>query len=356
MRSRRVPTVPPLTITDAERAELQRRVRAHTTPQRAARRARIVLLAADGLPNRQIAPIVGMNQHTVAQWRRRFEAERLAGLTDRKRPGRPLVYDHDQRLRIVATVTQQPPDPASHWSHSQLAKELADMGISASQIGRILADLDIKPHRVRSWITRPEDPGFWERAADICGLYLIPPTNALVLSVDEKTGMPARSRTRPTTRPAPGRPARQEHEYVRHGTAILLAALDVHGGGIFTATDIDRNTAANFIAFLDDLDAKVPAALEVHLVLDNGSSHIARDTRWWFVDHPRFHPHYTPSQASWLNQVELFFSILARRLLKRGEFASVEDLVGKVLAFIADYNRTATPFRWTYDGRPLKAS
>jgi transposase len=351
-----MPTIPPLVISEDERAELQRRVRAHTTPQRAAKRARIVLLAADGMPNRQIASMVGMNQHTVAQWRRRFEVERLAGLQDRKRPGRPLVYDHHQRLRIVATVTQQPPDPASHWSHSQLAKELADMGISASQIGRILADLDIKPHRVRSWITRPDDPGFWERAADICGLYLVPPTNALVLSVDEKTGIGARSRTRPTRPPAPGRPTRQEHEYVRHGTATLLAALDVHGGGIVQATDLDRNTATNFIDFLDDLDAKIPAGLGVHLVLDNGSSHIANATRWWFVDHPRFHPHYTPTHASWLNQVELFFSILARRLLKRGEFHSVQDLVGKVMAFIADYNRTARPFRWTYDGRPLKAS
>jgi transposase len=151
-----MPTVPPLVITDAERAELQRRVRAHTSPQRVAKRAQIVLLAADGLPNRQIAPIVGMNQHTVAHWRHRFQAERLAGLTDRQRPGRPLVYDHDQRLRLVATVTQQPPDPASHWSHSQLAQALSDIGISASQIGRILADLDIKPHRVRSWITRPD--------------------------------------------------------------------------------------------------------------------------------------------------------------------------------------------------------
>jgi transposase len=350
-----MPTIPPLVITEAERAELQRRIRAHTTPQRAAKRARIVLLAADSLPNRQIAPVVGMNQHTVAQWRRRFAAERLAGLTDR-RPGRPLVYDHDQRLRIVATVTQQPPDPASHWSHSQLAKALADMGISASQIGRILADLDLKPHRVRGWITRPDDPTFWERAADICGLYLVPPTNALVLSVDEKTGMPARSRTRPTTRPAPGRPTRQEHEYVRHGTATLLAALDVHHGGILQATDLDRNTAANFISFLDELDARVPAGLQVHLVLEGGSSHIARDTRWWFVDHPRFHPHYTPSHASWLHQVELFFSILARRPLKRGEFRSVEDLVAKVMAFIAADNRTARPFRWTYDGRPLKAN
>ena len=140
-----MPTVPPLTITEAERVELQRQVRAHTTPQRAAKRARIVLLAADGLPNRQIAPIVGMHEHTVAQWRRRFQTERLAGLQDRKRPGRPLVYDHDQRLRIVATVTQEPPDPDSHWSHSQLAQALSDIGISASQIGRILADLDIKP-------------------------------------------------------------------------------------------------------------------------------------------------------------------------------------------------------------------
>jgi transposase len=177
-----------------------------------------------------------------------------------------------------------------------------------------------------------------------------------VLSVDEQTGIGARSRTRPTQPVAPGRPARQEHEYARHGTAILLAALDVHGGQILSATDLDRNTARNFIAFLDDLDAKVPAGLQVHLVLDNGSSHIARDTRWWFVDHPRFHPHYTPTHASWLNQVELFFSILARRLLKRGQFRSVEDLVAKVMAFIDDDNRTATPFRWTYDGRPLKAS
>jgi transposase len=176
-----------------------------------------------------------------------------------------------------------------------------------------------------------------------------------VLSVDEKTGMPARSRTRPTTPVDPGRPARQEHEYLRHGTASLLAALDVHGGGSFTATDLDRNSAATFIDFLDELDAKVPAGLQVHLVLDNGSSHLARDTRWWLVDHPRFPP-YTPSHALWLNQVELLFSILARRLLKRGEFGSVEDLVAKVMAFIADYNRTARPFRWTDDGRPLKAS
>jgi DDE superfamily endonuclease len=189
------------------------------------------------------------------------------------------------------------------------------------------------------------DPEIAERAADVCGLYLVPPTNALVLSVDEKTGIGARSRTRPATRPAPGRPSRQEHEYVRHGTATLLAALDVHRGGVVQAADVDRNTAANFTCFLDELDACVPADLQVHLVLDNGASHIANATRWWFVDHSRFHAHSTPTHALWLNQVELFFSILARRLRKRGEFASVEDLVAKVMAFIADYNRTAKPFR-----------
>ena len=153
-----MPTIPPLVITDEERAELQRRVRAHTMPQRTAKRARIVLLAADGLPNRQIAPMVGMNEHTVAQWRRRFEAEGLAGLQDRKRSGRPLVYDHDQRLRIVATVTQEPPDPASHWSHSQLAKALADMGISASQIGRILADWISSPTGCAAGSPAPRTP------------------------------------------------------------------------------------------------------------------------------------------------------------------------------------------------------
>ena len=296
-----------------------------------------------------------MNQHTVSHWRHRFEAERLAGLEDRPRPGRPLVYGHDQRLPILATVTQQPPDPASHWSHSQLADALSDLGISASQIGRILADLDLKPHRVRGWITRPDDPGFWERAADVCGLELAPPTNALVLSVDEKTGIGARSRTRPRKPVAPGRPARQEHDYVRHGTASLLAALDGQRGGVLQATDLDRNTAANFTCFLEELDTRVPADLEVHLVLDNGSWHIANATRWWCSEHRRFHPP-PPRRTPPGSTRSSCFSILARRLLKRGEFASVDDLVAKVMAFIADDNRTATPFRWTYDGRPLKAN
>jgi transposase len=350
-----MPTIPPLVTTEEERAELQRRVRAHTMPQRAAKRARVVLLAADGVPNRQIAPMVGMNQHTVAQWRRRFEAERLAGLEDRQRPGRPPAYGHDERLRILATVTEEPPDPASHWSHGQLAQALSDVGISASQIGRILADLDVKPHRVRSWITRPDDPGFWERAADICGLYLVPPTNALVLSVDEKTGMPARSRTRPP-------PDRRGGDQPARSTSTCATAPRSCWPS-WTSTVAGPSPRPTWTA------TPPPTSSPSSRSWTPRSPPGSRCTWCWTTAPPTSPatpaggswttPASTPlppSHASWLNQVELFFSILARRLLKRGEFTSVEDLVGRVMAFIDDDDRTATPFRWTYDGRPLKAS
>jgi transposase len=352
-------TVPPLELTAAERAELERRVRAHTSPQRMVRRARVVLLAADGMANRRIAAEVGMGEHHVGRWRRRFAERRLAGLQDAPRAGRPRVYGHHERLRLVAKVTQEPPDPASHWSHAQLARSLADdhaIAISASQVGRILAKLDLKPHLVRGWITRRDDPQFWERAAEVCGLYLHAPDNALVLSVDEKTAIGARSRTMPTRPLRPTSPTQQEHQYVRHGIANLVAALDVHHGGVLHASEVDSNNSANFQRFLAEIDAKVPTGLEVHLVLDNGSSHIAKATRAWLAAHPRFHVHHTPNHASWLNQVELFFSILSRRLLRRGEFASKQDLVNKIMAFIADYNCTAKPFAWTYQGKPLQVA
>lgn len=347
-------TVPAVELSVEERAELERRVRAHTSSQRTAKRARIVLLAAEGVSNRQIGSHVGMDEHNVGVWRRRFESERLEGLDDRPRPGRPRLYDHDDRVKIVAKATSQTPDTESHWSHRLLAESLAEeVGISASQIGRILADIDIKPHRVRSWLNRRDDPEFWERAADVCGLYLSPPHNALVLSVDEKTAVPARSPKYPTTPAQPGQPARREFEYRRHGTASFIAALDVATGEI-VATDVDRNTALNFIAFLEDLDRNIDPALTVHLVIDNGSSHVAKTTRAWFVDHPRFVPHYTPVHASWLNQVEMFFSILTRRLLKRGEFGSRDELVERVMDFIRTRNHTAQPFAWTYNAQPLK--
>jgi transposase len=351
-------SVAPLEVTGEQRSELERRVRAQTSTQRAAKRARIILLAADGVPSRQIGATVGISEEYVAMWRRRFSERGLQGLEDERRSGRPRVYGHDDRLRIVATATLVAPEATSHWSHSQLAEALAEpVGISASQIGRILADLDIKPHLVRSWITRSDDPEFWERAGEVCGLYLAPPDNALLLSVDEKKNVAARTPTQPSKLPAPGQVATRESEYLRNGMLdTLFAAFDVASGEVFAAGDAPSNSAVNFIAFLERIDGLVDSGLDIHLVMDNGSSHTAKATAAWLEVHPRFHAHFTPPHASWLNQVELWFSILSRRLLKRGEFASVDDLIAKIMAFIADYNSKAKPFAWTYDGSPLKAS
>jgi transposase len=348
-------TLDALMITKAERQRLEHLVRAHKTPQRMVRRARVVLLAAEGWPGRRIAPEVGLSENSVGVWRRRFEKDRLEGLKDMPRSGRPRLYGHDERLRVVAAATAERPEFDSQWSHRLLADYLSDVGISASQVGRILAELDIKPHQVRGWLTRKDDPTFWERAADVCALYLSRPTNALVLSVDEKTAIAARSRKHPTKPGAPGRRERVEFEYRRHGTASIVAALDVHSGNV-VATDIPRNTAAHFIGFLETIDGDVDASLDIHLILDNGSSHVAKATKAWLAAHPRFHVHHTPKHASWLNQVELVFSILTRRLLRRGEFSCRDDLVAKIMAWIAEYDRTAKPFAWTYDGKPLKVA
>lgn len=348
-------TLPPLCVPDDDRRVLQGWVRAHTTEQRLAHRARVVLMAADGATNRTMAAATGLSEHAVSRWRRRYQADGLDGLRDRPRPGRPLVYGHDAQLRVVATVTEQTPDPDSQWTHEAIAQRVADTGMSPDTVGRILKQLDLKPHRVRGWLTRRDTPEFWERAVDVCGLYLNPPVNALVLSVDEKTAIAARSRKHPTVAAAPGRVERREFEYVRHGTAALMAALDVRSGQVLGSA-AKRNDAVHFIAFLEEIDDAVPAHLDIHLVLDNGSSHVAKATKAWLADHPRFHPHYTPPHASWLNQIELFFSILTRRLLRRGDFASRDDLVSKIIRFIADYDATAKPFRWTYDGKPLKVA
>lgn len=345
-------TLPPLVVSPEDLVVLEGWVRAHTTEQRMVKRARVVLLAGEGQTNRRIAAATGLSQWAVSRWRRRYQTDGLEGLRDRPRPGRPAVYGHDERLRVVATVTEEPPDPDSSWTHQAIADRQGN-GMSADTVGKILKGLDLKPHLVRGWLTRRDTPQFWERAVDVCGLYLNPPLNALVLSVDEKTAIAARSRKHPTRPARPGRTARREFEYVRHGTACLMAALDVHSGQVL-AGDAPRNNAEHFIAFLAEINAAVPAHLQIHLVLDNGSSHVAKATKAWLADHPRFHVHHTPPHASWLNQVELFFSILTRRLLRRGEFDSRDDLIARMMTFIADYDATAKPFKWTYDGKPLK--
>lgn len=345
-------TVKPLDVSAQDRAELERVVRAQTSSHRDRQRAQVVLLAADGIAGSRIAPEVGLSPQSVCKWRRRFLEFGISGLADDPRSGRPPVYGATDRLLLMAKVTEQHPEVSSQWSHSELAQAMtqAGVGISASQIGRILAADDVKPHKVDGWLTRRDTPEFWAQAADVCGLYLAPPANAVVLSIDEKTSIQATNRRYPTRPVAAGRPARRDVHYVRHGTASLVAALDVATGKVH-ARDIARNDSVHFTEFLSEIEDKVDPELDIHIVVDNGSSHTSKVTRAWLAEHPRFFVHYTPPHASWLNQVEAFFSILTRKLIRRGEFNSTKDLVDKIMAFIEHHSASAKPFKWVYDAK-----
>jgi transposase len=346
----------PVVLDTQQREFLQATARSQTAPHRAVVRARILLGAADGLTNTALAAATGVHVDTVRARRERFGQVGLAALADAPRPGRPRIYGPEARLRITATATSAVPAAQPAWTHRLLADAVGDLGISASQVGRILAQADLKPHRVRGWLTRPADPDFFTRAAQVCSVYRHRPPATIVLSVDEKTGITARSHKHPDIPERPGRPRRREFEYVRHGTVSIIAALDVHTGQVLTDT-ITRNNSATFIRFLRLLDQTIHPSVTIHLVLDNGASHTAKATGAWLAAHPRFQIHWTPKHASWLNQVELFFSTLTRRLLRRGDFTSRADLTDKIDQFVLHYDEHhAKPYRWTYDGTPLKAA
>ena len=345
---------------DEVRATLEQRARSQTLPVRTVKRAQMVLLCAEGVPLRQIAERVSISEHQVTMWRRRFLADGLDGLADRPRPGRPRRLGHDERMKMaaIATSAKEPNDPVATWTYFDVAAKLVADGIqvSVSQVWRILSSMDIDLTKVRGWLNRRDDPDFWDRVRDVCGLYLNPPEKALVLSVDEKTSIQAKSRKHPDQNPKPGRRRRREFEYVRHGTASLFAALDVHSGQVLAEPIPGRNNSVNFCAFLDEIERSVDPALAIHVVLDNGSSHVSKHTQAWFAAHPRWVVHYTPPHASWVNQIELFFSILQRKVIRNGSFESRDDLIAKLLGFIADYDQTAQPFKWTYAADPLKAA
>jgi transposase len=332
------------------KAKLEAIVRRPSSPQALVRRARIVLLAHRRQANAQIAAEVGCSVGTVRAWRRRFARGGIPALSDRPRSGRPEVYGPDVRLAIVATATSALPDGASAWTHSMIAASLAGTGISASQVGRILAGLDLAPHRVRGWLNRRDDQQFWAQAAAVCEVYLRPPPGTVVICIDEKTGIQAKHRRYPQQPPRPGRLSRREFEYVRNGTISIVAALHVATGQI-VAEPIARNDSATFTGFLHRLDQCTDPRLNIHLVMDNGSSHTSRATRAWIAAHPRITVTYTPKHASWLDMAELWFSALTRGLLRRGEFTSRADLASKITSFAIRYNRTAQPYTWTYDAR-----
>jgi transposase len=332
------------------KARLEAIVRRASAPQVLVLRARIVLLAYAGWPNSQIARELGCVVNTVRTWRRRFARGGMPALSDRPRSGRPEVYGPDVRLAIAAAATSVPPEGVSAWTHALIAGQLAGTGISVSQAGRILADLDLRPHKVRGWLNRRDDDQFWAQAAAVCDIYLRPLPGTVVICIDEKTGIQAKYRRYPERPARRGRLARRELEYVRNGTVSVIAALQVATGQVITEP-ITRNNPVTFTGFLHRLDQCIAPHLNIHLVMDNGSSHTSRATRAWIAAHPRITVTFTPKHASWLDMAELWFGVLTRALLRRGEFTSRADLIDKITGFTIRYNRTARPWNWAYDAR-----
>jgi transposase len=346
-----------------QRAALQRRVRAGTSPQREARRARIILAAEVGGSARAVAREVGVHPRTVERWRTRFRRHGVAGLQDQPRPGRPPKFGPVTRLELIALACE-PVDgrpgtttrTLAELTHEATVREIVP-GISRSSYQRLLAAGEVRPHRVRGWVHSP-DPEFRAKVTAICDLYLHPPAGAVVLSIDEKTGMQALERRFPDRPPAPGRPPRREFEYTRHGTQSLLCAFAVHQGRVTGECGATR-TAADLVRFMEQVAVAYPTG-PVHVIWDCLNIHFdGREARWraFNARHGnRFVFHYTPKHASWVNQIELFFSILQRQCLRHASFASVEALRTAVLAFIARWNQDrAHPFRWTFTGYPLQS-
>lgn len=339
-----------VTLTIKRRRKLEQIIAAGTSPQRLVLRAKIVLAAAAGTANAVIARQLGCSVAVVRTWRGRFAVRGIPGLFDRPRCGRPEVHGPSVRLAVIAVATSVPPDGESQWSRAMIAAHLDERGlaISAATVGRVLGEADLRPHKVRGWLSRADDPSFWLRAGQVCRLYLDPPPGTVLISVDEKTGIQAKSRKYPEIPGWPGRDARREFEYVRHGTVSILAAMNVATGEVI-AERIDRNDSATFTRFLAMLDQMTPPHLRIHLIMDNGSSHTSRATRAWLAAHPRFAVTYTPKHASWLNMIEQWFGTLTRRLLRRGDFTSRDELEAKITAFTIRHNKNARPYRWSYD-------
>lgn len=330
-----------VTVTDDERAELERWLRSARTEQRLAFRARVVLAAADGEGSVSIARREGVRVNTVSTWRTRFAARGIAGLVDEQRAGRPTVYGPETEARVLAQLEQPPPDGYSTWNGRLLAQALGD--VPAHRVWAILQKHGIQLQRRRRWCVST-DPEFGPKAAEIVALYLDPPDNAVVLAVDEKPHIQALERTQGYLRLPNGRAVRGvSHEYKRHGTTTLFAALNVRTGSVH-GKHTDRRRRREFLAFMNEVVAAYPGQ-EIHVVLDNLSTHKPKHDRW-LGRHRNVHFHFTPTHASWLNQVETWFSILSRQALRHSSFRSPREVRDRIDAFIRGYNRDAQPFHW----------
>ncbi|MCA2984216.1 IS630 family transposase [Gemmatimonas sp.] len=334
--------LPPVILSDDERATLHEWTRRRRTAQAMALRARIVLAASTGATNTAIAERLGVVIPTVGKWRRRFLRQRIAGLLDEPRVGAPRrISDAEVETAIRTTLESRPTD-ATHWSTRSLARKL---GLSQSTVSRMWRAFGLQPHRVETF-KLSTDPQFIEKVRDIVGLYLDPPDRALVLCVDEKSQIQALDRTQPLLPMKPGQVERRTHDYVRHGTVSLFAALDAKTGEIIGRCEA-RHRSQEFRKFLDQIDRRVPAGLDVHLILDNYGTHKTATIRRWLAKRPRFHVHFTPTSASWINMVERWFGELTRKQLKRGAHRSTDALEDAIMAYIAHTNKDPKPFVWT---------
>jgi transposase len=331
-----------ITLTVDEQTQLQSLAHSRTLPHALVARAKLVLWAAQAKSNTEIAQRLHYSKATVGKWRQRFLKHRLAGLYDELRPGRPRSIEDDRVAALLNRTLSRKPAAGTHWTVRQAAQA---SGISKSTVHRLFQAFAVQPHRSRSF-KLSTDPFFVEKVRDIVGLYLNPPDHALVLCVDEKSQIQALNRTQPVLPMGLGYVEGVTHDYVRHGTTTLFAALDIATGTVFAECKA-RHRHQEFLNFLRDLNTCVPEELDLHLIVDNYATHKHAKVRAWLAQHSRFHLHYTPTYSSWLNQVERWFGLITQRAIRRGSFSSVKELVAKIDAFVQNYNRSSRPFVWT---------
>jgi transposase len=336
------PIVVAIELSDEERAQLEAWTRRRTSAQALAQRSRIVLAAAEGLNNTEIAGRLGVHRNMVAKWRRRFAEHRLDGLSDEPRPGQPRKISDAQVEEVIVKTLETTPNDATHWSTRSMAREV---GLTQSAVHRIWKAFGLQPHRRESW-KLSKDPLFVAKVRDVVGLYLDPPERAVVLCVDEKSQIQALDRSAPILPMLPGTPERATHDYRRAGTSSLYAALDIATGKVIGSLH-SRHRAIEFRKFLQTLDRQVPAELDVHPVLDNSSTHKTPAIQRWLAAHPRFVVHFTPTSSSWLNLVERWFAELTTKKLRRGAHRSVRQLNTDIRAWIETWNDDPRPFIWT---------
>ena len=347
----RGPALAPLVLSTEERETLSRWARRPSTAQALALRARLVLACVDGGTNTEVARAQRVHRVTVGTWRARFVAQRLDGLLDEPRPGAPRTIADETIEEVLRLTLESTPKHATHWSTRRMGERV---GLSQTTVMRIWHAFGLQPHRTEAF-KLSTDPLFIEKVRDVVGLYLNPPAHALVLSVDEKSQIQALDRTQPMLPLRPGQVERHTHDYVRHGVTSLYAALETRTGAVLGAC-YPRHRAVEFRKFLDRIDGTVPPDLDIHLILDNASTHKTPLIKRWLAKRPRYHVHFTPTSSSWINMVERFFSALTTQQLQRGADRSVAALHRRIYGYLAEHNKHPKPFLWTKTADDILAS